>query len=68
MGYIEGLDGAILQFISKIEILLYPHLNWIVLGGELGFYGRVSALDNLLFFSDLSRMLRQQRSEAERVL
>ncbi|WP_308440060.1 ABC transporter ATP-binding protein [Levilactobacillus sp. 244-2] len=41
----------------------------IVLGGELGFYGRASALDNLLFFSDLSRIPhRQQRSEAERVL
>jgi ABC-type transport system involved in cytochrome c biogenesis ATPase subunit len=69
MGYIKGLDGAVLRFISKIEILLYhPLLSWIILGGELGFYGRVSALDNLLFFSDLSRILCQQRSEAEHVL
>lgn len=41
----------------------------IVLGGDLGFYGRASAFDNLLFFSDLSRVPhRQQMDEVNRVL
>lgn len=41
----------------------------IVLGGELGFYGRATALENILFFSDLSRIPhRQQMAEARRVL
>lgn len=41
----------------------------IVLGGELGFYGRASALDNLRFFADLARIPhRQQRAEVNRVL
>lgn len=41
----------------------------VVLGGELGFYGRATALNNLLFFSDLAKVPhKDQRQEALRVL
>jgi len=57
---IKGTDRYQKKFDTKVGI---------VLGGELGFYGRATALDNLLFFSDLARVPhRQQRQEVARVL
>ncbi|MBM6980404.1 MAG: ABC transporter ATP-binding protein, partial [Actinomyces succiniciruminis] len=36
----------------------------LVLGGELGFYPRATALDNLLFFADLQGLDRRRRRQA----
>ncbi|WP_338231902.1 ABC transporter ATP-binding protein [Companilactobacillus muriivasis] len=57
---INGINRYQDKFDSKVGI---------VLGGELGFYGRASAADNLMFFSDLARVPRkEQRAEVARVL
>ena len=41
----------------------------VVFGGELGFYGRATAYDNLAFFSNLNKITRkQQPAEINRVL
>jgi len=41
----------------------------VVFGGELGFYGRATAYDNMAFFSNLNKITRrQQKQEIHRVL
>lgn len=45
------------------------HRIGLVLGGELGFYGNVSAEENLHFFARLNQLSKQERiSEVDRVL
>lgn len=68
-GYLLPSNGKIIiNGIDRYSSNKKPRVG-IVFGGELGFYGRASALDNLLFFSDLSHIpYRQQRNEVERVL
>lgn len=46
-----------------------PRSFGVVFGGELGFYGRAAAIDNLIFFANLAGLPRSSiRQEAERVL
>lgn len=68
-GYLLPTSGEVLvNGKNRYQNKEKPNVG-IVLGGDLGFYGRASAFDNLLFFADLSRVPhRQQVSEVNRVL
>lgn len=68
-GYLLPTSGeVVINGKNRYKNKIKPKVG-VVLGGELGFYGRATALDNLLFFADLARVpRRQQRQEALRVL
>lgn len=52
-----------------VENTTYKPSVGVVFGGELGFYGRATLLDNLKFFADLDRIpYRSQKKEIHRVL
>lgn len=59
---LDGIDREILGKEGRKKI-------GVVLGGELGFYGRATAYDNLRFFANLADIpWREQKTEVARVL
>lgn len=59
---LDGIDREILGKQGRKKI-------GVVLGGELGFYGRATAYDNLRFFANLADIpWREQKTEVARVL
>jgi len=68
-GYLLPTSGTVLiNGIDRYKTREKPKVG-VVLGGDLGFYGRASAQANLLFFADLARIpRREQRQEVQRVL
>ncbi|WP_407885482.1 ABC transporter ATP-binding protein [Levilactobacillus sp. N40-8-2] len=68
-GYLLPTNGEVLiNGENRFQKKMPPKVG-IVFGGDLGFYGRATALDNLLFFADLARLPhREQLGEARRVM
>lgn len=70
-GYLAPTSGYVLYNGRKrSEILRQKQIVCgVVFGGEMGFYGRATALDNLRFFANLAGLKRKDiPSEIERVL
>lgn len=63
---LEPTAGSVV--VDGIDAVRYPRRArsrlGLVLGGDLGFYGRASARDNLLFFADLQGVPARRRSDA----
>lgn len=70
-GYLSPTAGSVLLDGTDIALLGKAGRKKIgvVLGGELGFYGRATAWDNLQFFANLADVpYRRQKAEVARVL
>ncbi len=68
-GYLLPSSGSVL--VNGVDVLANPHhgLIGVSFGGDLGFYDKVSAQDNLSFFADLANIpTRDRQSEVDRVL
>ncbi len=68
-GYLLPSSGSIL--VKGVDVLADPHqgLIGVSFGGDLGFYDKVSAQDNLSFFADLTDIpSKERKKEVDRVL
>jgi ABC-2 type transport system ATP-binding protein len=68
-GYLLPTEGQVLlNGQNIIGTTHHPHIG-VSFGGDLGFYHRATAAQNLAFFADLARIpYRQQKAEITRVL
>ncbi|GEO63477.1 ABC transporter ATP-binding protein [Companilactobacillus nantensis] len=68
-GYLMPTTGKIfINGIDRFKSKSIPNIG-VMFGGDLGFYGRATAEDNLLFFADLAKITSKARhSEVDRVL
>lgn len=65
-GYIEKTSGKILVNGKEKN---YKNDIGVSFGGDLGFYGNVSAYDNLIFYADLANVpYKERKKEVHRVL
>ncbi|GKT04630.1 ABC transporter ATP-binding protein [Furfurilactobacillus entadae] len=68
-GYLRPTSGEVIMDGQNIITSRKRPRIGVSFGGDLGFYGRSSAMENLRFFSDLAMIpYRQQREEIHRVL